>query len=397
MTILDAEYQFDRHKLTFFFEADRRIDFRELVSDLFSLYKTRIWMQQVDTSALAYNDAGAELAKATGFLPQRDDSAYMQMSHQTRTDKTVVGSGGMYPQLSQYGGSPRTPAFPSRYPQYSTQPLTDDATLWARGVSVDQDLSLGLGGLGPSNLSYGTDLNRDYVSSPRAGPKMDPYSTGGLWDSLPSAGSARTPRSFQSPSAKASLSMPMVSPEAQRQQQASMLYSPQQQQPGYYPTPTYPIEEEPVPLYQSHYQPYEQSLAEPWGPQQQTGYTEVPLADTLLMDTNYSTSITTAPKQGKTQSSLNPSAQPWQGSWMGKQVVESGRTTKDHDGSDISTDGKSSAEGGGGYKVDSPQSSTEGTNTDETVTSAVQQGGGEGTEGNVDTVMEQLFSFATLF
>ena len=50
MEIIDAEYQFDHHKLTFFFESDRRIDFRELVSDLFALYKTRIWMQQVDTS-----------------------------------------------------------------------------------------------------------------------------------------------------------------------------------------------------------------------------------------------------------------------------------------------------------------------------------------------------------
>ena len=43
MVIRDAEYQFDRHKLTFFYEADHRIDFRELVSDLFTLYKTRIW------------------------------------------------------------------------------------------------------------------------------------------------------------------------------------------------------------------------------------------------------------------------------------------------------------------------------------------------------------------
>jgi hypothetical protein len=50
MAIVDAAYQFDRHKLTFFFEADRRIDFRELVSDLFALYKTRIWMQQIDDS-----------------------------------------------------------------------------------------------------------------------------------------------------------------------------------------------------------------------------------------------------------------------------------------------------------------------------------------------------------
>ena len=45
-------YQFDRHKLTFFFEADGRIDFRELVRDLFSIYKTRIWMQQVDKGAV---------------------------------------------------------------------------------------------------------------------------------------------------------------------------------------------------------------------------------------------------------------------------------------------------------------------------------------------------------
>ncbi|GMH90516.1 hypothetical protein TrST_g8995 [Triparma strigata] len=52
MNILDSEYQFDRHKLTFFFEADGRIDFRELVRDLFSIYKTRIWMQQVDKGAV---------------------------------------------------------------------------------------------------------------------------------------------------------------------------------------------------------------------------------------------------------------------------------------------------------------------------------------------------------
>ncbi len=48
MTVVDAEYQYDRNKLTFFFEAEGRIDFRELVRDLFSIYKTRIWMQQVN-------------------------------------------------------------------------------------------------------------------------------------------------------------------------------------------------------------------------------------------------------------------------------------------------------------------------------------------------------------
>ena len=47
MVLVGAEYQYDRHKLTFYFEADRRIDFRELVRDLFSTYKTRIWLQQL--------------------------------------------------------------------------------------------------------------------------------------------------------------------------------------------------------------------------------------------------------------------------------------------------------------------------------------------------------------
>ena len=47
MHLIDAEFQYDRHKLTFYFKADRRIDFRELVRDLFAAYKTRIWMQQV--------------------------------------------------------------------------------------------------------------------------------------------------------------------------------------------------------------------------------------------------------------------------------------------------------------------------------------------------------------
>lgn len=51
MLVVDAEYQFDRHKLTIFYESNsRRIDFRELVRDLFAIYKTRIWMEAVSYS-----------------------------------------------------------------------------------------------------------------------------------------------------------------------------------------------------------------------------------------------------------------------------------------------------------------------------------------------------------
>lgn len=47
MNLLDVEYKFDNSKILFFFTADGRIDFRELVRDLASVYKTRIEMRQV--------------------------------------------------------------------------------------------------------------------------------------------------------------------------------------------------------------------------------------------------------------------------------------------------------------------------------------------------------------
>ncbi|KAF9419729.1 hypothetical protein BGZ76_004217 [Entomortierella beljakovae] len=50
MEVVDAEYQWDRRKLTFYFRAEHRIDFRELVRDLFKIYKTRIWMYAVSPS-----------------------------------------------------------------------------------------------------------------------------------------------------------------------------------------------------------------------------------------------------------------------------------------------------------------------------------------------------------
>lgn len=44
MKLVDAEYQFDRKKLIFYYSTSRRIDFRDLVRELFRIYKTRIWM-----------------------------------------------------------------------------------------------------------------------------------------------------------------------------------------------------------------------------------------------------------------------------------------------------------------------------------------------------------------
>ena len=47
MKLVDAEYTLDRSKLVFYFTADNRVDFRELVKDLASQFHTRIELRQI--------------------------------------------------------------------------------------------------------------------------------------------------------------------------------------------------------------------------------------------------------------------------------------------------------------------------------------------------------------
>ena len=47
MKIVDVEYTFDNNKVIFYFTADGRVDFRELVKDLASIFKTRIELRQI--------------------------------------------------------------------------------------------------------------------------------------------------------------------------------------------------------------------------------------------------------------------------------------------------------------------------------------------------------------
>jgi cell fate regulator YaaT (PSP1 superfamily) len=47
MKLVDVEYTFDRNKIIFYFTADGRVDFRELVKDLASIFRTRIELRQI--------------------------------------------------------------------------------------------------------------------------------------------------------------------------------------------------------------------------------------------------------------------------------------------------------------------------------------------------------------
>jgi len=47
MKLVDAEWQFDGNKISFYFTAEKRVDFRQLVKDLAAIFKTRIELKQI--------------------------------------------------------------------------------------------------------------------------------------------------------------------------------------------------------------------------------------------------------------------------------------------------------------------------------------------------------------
>ncbi len=77
MKLVDVEYTFDGNKILFYFTADGRIDFRELVKDLAAVYKTRIELRQIgvrdETKAMGgYGICGREFcchAFQSEFIP----------------------------------------------------------------------------------------------------------------------------------------------------------------------------------------------------------------------------------------------------------------------------------------------------------------------------------------
>ena len=64
--VFDAEFQFDRRKLTIYYDCNVRIDFRDFVRQLYSTYKARIWMKKVSPHLIPDVQQFAAMALATG-------------------------------------------------------------------------------------------------------------------------------------------------------------------------------------------------------------------------------------------------------------------------------------------------------------------------------------------
>ena len=91
MTLVDAEYQYDRHKLVLYYSASRRIDFREFVRDLFGIFKTRIWMEAATTHHSFRPSDAAIRALASGCLHHAVVTD--AIGHAVSTGPAAVGGG----------------------------------------------------------------------------------------------------------------------------------------------------------------------------------------------------------------------------------------------------------------------------------------------------------------
>ena len=70
MKLVDAEYTFDRSKLIFYFTADGRVDFRELVRTLASIFKVRIELRQIYERDDTKMRGALAAVRQTALLPQ---------------------------------------------------------------------------------------------------------------------------------------------------------------------------------------------------------------------------------------------------------------------------------------------------------------------------------------
>ncbi|KAI5864271.1 hypothetical protein GGS23DRAFT_491081 [Durotheca rogersii] len=127
MEILDAEFQMDWKKLTFYYFADSYINFNSLVTDLFKIYKTRIWMSAINPASFASPTLGLQAPSgigpgAVGLGRGSGSNNTERRANPPQEAQSVFPGGGasgrsFQPTFSQpFGGAERPSVAGSAYP-----------------------------------------------------------------------------------------------------------------------------------------------------------------------------------------------------------------------------------------------------------------------------------------
>ncbi|KAI4263300.1 MAG: hypothetical protein L6R42_001552 [Xanthoria sp. 1 TBL-2021] len=132
MEILDAEFQLDWKKLTFYYFADSYINFNPLVTDLFKIYKTRIWMSAINPASFVTPAPAPALPVPSGlgpgaFLPESGAGPERRQYRTSPTSTTVSASRAGYRDgrawnATQDGPSLGLMPLSNAYPQSFTAP-----------------------------------------------------------------------------------------------------------------------------------------------------------------------------------------------------------------------------------------------------------------------------------
>ncbi|OAA51495.1 PSP1 domain-containing protein [Metarhizium rileyi] len=120
MEILDAEFQMDWKKLTFYYFADSYINFNSLVTDLFKIYKTRIWMSAINPASFASSTLGIQAPSGIGpgaVGVGRASGGDRRQNPQAQEQQPLQAFGrGYRPTFSQPFGGDRSALPASAYP-----------------------------------------------------------------------------------------------------------------------------------------------------------------------------------------------------------------------------------------------------------------------------------------
>ncbi|KAH6621085.1 hypothetical protein B0J18DRAFT_216949 [Chaetomium sp. MPI-SDFR-AT-0129] len=118
MEILDAEFQMDWKKLTFYYFADTYINFNSLVTDLFKIYKTRIWMSAINPASFASPTLGLQAPSGVGPGAVVTRSAAASTRHQETQPEPQASYSGS----NQAGRGNQQPAYTAPFSERAVAP-----------------------------------------------------------------------------------------------------------------------------------------------------------------------------------------------------------------------------------------------------------------------------------
>ncbi|KAF2204545.1 hypothetical protein GQ43DRAFT_469018 [Delitschia confertaspora ATCC 74209] len=196
MEILDAEYQADYHKLTYFYYADAYVNFNDLVTDLFKQYKVRIWMSAVNPASVVNPTGLMQVPPPSAIGPgaiihSNSPNASLPVgpgfgSPSYRGNEQYGRSGGSNLQGNGYDES--FYPFANQIPAFNANAQGQYAMQWGQGQQAGQDAlnryspyPVAAGGY-PNVTASGTPVNFNayyppttYASSPSYPLSSTPY------------------------------------------------------------------------------------------------------------------------------------------------------------------------------------------------------------------------------